>query len=1264
MSTEKEVTVQLPYGCPPVLPDIVKQLQEYLLCPDRLPIHNYEKSQKFWSRDPDPDSLFHFETCAVGTTLKVDRDPTTGKLLQFREVPAEDIGCTAKNSLSLRRAPQPFNESVRGNVYNFPFWPGGFPELDISSNAGVESEEIDFENDLLHIAPGMSHGIQFKSDGHTPVSENTAVDIQESEVEKPEEDEVKPDFEPFNLMDIMKQEDDLLGLWKQNVAETPKEVNSPGEKMIIESIDVRGDELKVLPEKDSVPVLNISKAPPLSQQKASEWAEKIDETLPVYDFHQRIPKMAHTYKFDLDPFQQQAILKVEEHSNVFVAAHTSAGKTVVAEYAIALSKKHMTKTVYTSPIKALSNQKFRDFKKTFEDVGLITGDIQINKEANCLIMTTEILRSMLYQGSEVVRDLEFVIFDEVHYINNAERGHVWEEVLILLPKEVCIIMLSATVHNTLEFADWVGRTKKKKMYVISTLKRPVPLEHFLYTGTGGKQRNDRFLILDENGKFNEEGYNKAKQAKENKKPGKEGPKSSPPFRAKQEKTMWEALIGHLKEKEKLPVIAFTLSRNRCDENAQNLGVDLTSKEEKFFIRRFFNRCLDKLKECDKNLPQIMKMEDMLERGIGVHHSGILPLLKEIVEMLFQKEKVKLLFATETFAMGVNMPARTVVFDSIRKFNGQQVQNLLPAEYIQMAGRAGRRGLDPKGTVIILCKTDVPRIEDLKAMMLGRPEELTSQFRLTYSMILRLHRMEKISVEDMMSRSFMEFGKQCQFENFWKELTATEDKIHQMKENAVKGGNDEQLSRFFDLASDYLDLWSFTRCHVLALSRSLVQGRVLLITYEEHVNKLAVLLKTETMKRETKYQVLVLCNSNETLSASGDTEIKLSLKNEPKNIQNKKSPLWYKMLGLANRDIFVCDGKPDHTILTIHGNDIIEIYTKIIKMNTEYVLNDWSQRQLPRFRDKEPGQTCMQVVQELVQMSTQMSLKSSELTPIPREKITNIDLHKKYEKMEVLMDQLKDMNVANCPNFEEQFEYIFKIKGLERKRDNLRFKLSNESMALYPDYQSKVEVLRNLKYFNKNNAVDTKGLVAIKMRNHELIITELVLEGVLTKLSPPEIAALLSCLVFQQRSRNKDEEVEFKLGEPLEEAIKKVKRIERQIRDEERICGVEQLPGSNQELSFDLVEVVHSWAKGQPFCEIMELDVDVQEGIIVRCIQQLSETLNDVKDAATIIGDAVLKDKMDNAQKVIKRDIVFTPTLYTSETTMPSHEFENYENTDE
>uniref|UniRef100_A0A8C6WDU9 Helicase C-terminal domain-containing protein n=1 Tax=Nannospalax galili TaxID=1026970 RepID=A0A8C6WDU9_NANGA len=225
----------------------------------------------------------------------------------------------------------------------------------------------------------------------------------------------------------------------------------------------------------------------------------------------------------------------------------------------------------------------------------------------------------------------------------------------------------------------------------------------------------------------------------------------------QDRGVYLSLLASLRTRAQLPVVVFTFSRGRCDEQASGLtSLDLTTSSEKSEIHLFLQRCLARLRGSDRQLPQVLHMSELLRRGLGVHHSGILPILKEIVEMLFSRGLVKVLFATETFAMGVNMPARTVVFDSMRKHDGSTFRDLLPGEYVQMAGRAGRRGLDPTGTVILLCKGRVPEMADLHRMMMGKPSQLQSQFRLTYTMILNLLRVDALRVEDMMKRSFSEF----------------------------------------------------------------------------------------------------------------------------------------------------------------------------------------------------------------------------------------------------------------------------------------------------------------------------------------------------------------------------------------------------------------------------------------------------------------------------------------------------------------------------
>jgi len=489
---------ELPFGPPPVLPDVTKQLKEYLLNPERLPIHDYEKAQAFWPRDPNPYALYYAELCPPPTTLKVIRDPNTGEIVDICEVENVDI--------AQRKVIQ-----SEGDCDS---------ELDDALNAPTLTD-LDFESGFLTIPPGFTQGLEFADDGCTPVNKCSTEVVEEEaplpEVNLVQEINVTEEQNVVNLMSLLNQEQDVLGLWKEPVKEQQQQVKDTAPVIELKISQNEEEEEAVIPKEASVgPVLSISKGALTKSVEKTKWAEEIDISIPVNDFKQKVPNPAFTWPFELDTFQKQAILKLEEGENVFVAAHTSAGKTVVAEYAIATSLRSMQRAIYTSPIKALSNQKFRDFKKVFEEdhklgeVGLITGDSQLNPKAGCLIMTTEILRSMLYKRSEVINDLSYVIFDEVHYINDRERGHVWEEVVILLPQTVSIVMLSATVPNTMEFANWVGCTTKRKVYVISTLKRPVPLQHHLYTGTGRATRSNCFLIRNGEGPLILEGSDEGK----------------------------------------------------------------------------------------------------------------------------------------------------------------------------------------------------------------------------------------------------------------------------------------------------------------------------------------------------------------------------------------------------------------------------------------------------------------------------------------------------------------------------------------------------------------------------------------------------------------------------------------------------------------------------------------------------------------------------------------------------------------------------------
>ncbi|RKP10233.1 P-loop containing nucleoside triphosphate hydrolase protein, partial [Thamnocephalis sphaerospora] len=582
-----------------------------------------------------------------------------------------------------------------------------------------------------------------------------------------------------------------------------------------------------------------------------DWAHVVNAHAVPADFDEVVPELAREFPFELDTFQKQAVYHLERGESVFVAAHTSAGKTVVAEYAIALAAKHMTRAIYTSPIKALSNQKFRDFRGTFEDVGILTGDVQIDPEASCLIMTTEILRSMLYRGADLIRDVEFVIFDEVHYVNDTERGVVWEEVIIMLPAHVTLILLSATVPNTREFADWVGRTKKQDIYVISTLKRPVPLEHFVWAG------NDVHRIVDEKRTFLSLGLadcgvaksararrtgaarwknanDAAKGIQRNDKPAARGGRGGSAGNV--DRNLWIHLVGFLRKKQLLPSVIFTFSKRKCEEYASALtNLDLCTSTEKSEIHVFIERSTMRLRgkldqRTDKELPQVLRMRELLARGIAVHHGGLLPIIKEMVEILFARGLVKVLFATETFAMGVNMPARTVVFSGIRKHDGKSFRDLLPGEYTQMSGRAGRRGLDKTGKVIIATAGDIPDTVTLNQMILGTPMKLESQFRLTYNMILNLLRVEALKVEEMIKYSFSENANQRQMPERQRLFAESEKDLHALsKLDCTICLSD--IYDYYDVCSRVITLGYALQDRIIfssAGAKALAAGRVVII----------------------------------------------------------------------------------------------------------------------------------------------------------------------------------------------------------------------------------------------------------------------------------------------------------------------------------------------------------------------------------------------------------------------------------------------------
>ena len=422
-----------------------------------------------------------------------------------------------------------------------------------------------------------------------------------------------------------------------------------------------------------------------------------------------------------DRFQQEAIDYIKEGHSVIVSAPTGAGKTAIAEYVIDECLKSGKGVIYTAPIKALSNQKFRDFYSQYQDkIGILTGDVSINPEAPVLIMTTEIFRNRILDEPQALKKFSWIIYDEIHYIDNPERGTVWEESLMLLPGHMRILGLSATVPNIEEFSAWISSVHRIPLKIIVEKNRPVPL-HFRF------QCQNK--IIEDLKELRQIYFSKAVTY------AYRGRRTA--IHKEFRPNRLSGLIQYIRQNDFLPCIYFCFSRRRCEELARELlNFDFLENNERDKILGLFNELLGRFDL--KHEPSAQEIYPLIKRGIAYHHAGMLPTLKEAIEQLFTSRLLKVIFTTETFALGINMPARSVIFDELRKFYGDSVRNLKTRDFYQMAGRAGRRGIDTEGFVYSRINPHRIDFDETKRIIYGEPEKVNSQFNTSYATLLHLY----------------------------------------------------------------------------------------------------------------------------------------------------------------------------------------------------------------------------------------------------------------------------------------------------------------------------------------------------------------------------------------------------------------------------------------------------------------------------------------------------------------------------------------------
>ena len=440
----------------------------------------------------------------------------------------------------------------------------------------------------------------------------------------------------------------------------------------------------------------------------------------------------HYGGFTLDRFQEEAIQAIDRGHSVIVTAPTGAGKTVIAEYAVEKCIEAQKRVIYTAPIKALSNQKYRDFSVRYGDeIGIMTGDVVLNGDAPVLLMTTEVFRNCVFDNSQRLEDVEYVIFDEIHYINDIQRGTVWEESIIFAPQSIRFICLSATIPNIRQFTEWMRSVREHPIEMVEETERPVPLHHSLYIPGHGVGDIDVYRAVHDTA---HDGDDRRKRF--------------------QQPTHTD-LIEYIEENGQLPCLYFCFSRKGCEQNAQlHADRSLLNDVEREAIVEMYDDLCSRYSISDEN--RVVEFRSLIRRGVAYHHAGMLPTLKEVVERLFTSGLIKLLFTTETFAVGINMPASSVVFNSLEKYDGVGFRYLTSREYHQMAGRAGRRGIDPVGYVYAQTNLRMNDPDDIQQLILGNIESIESQFNLSYSSILNLYARHGNDIYDVCDVSLSNF----------------------------------------------------------------------------------------------------------------------------------------------------------------------------------------------------------------------------------------------------------------------------------------------------------------------------------------------------------------------------------------------------------------------------------------------------------------------------------------------------------------------------
>lgn len=876
------------------------------------------------------------------------------------------------------------------------------------------------------------------------------------------------------------------------------------------------------------------------------------------------------YRFGLDAFQIRACQALESGRGVLVAAPTGSGKTVVGEFAIHLALEQGRKCFYTTPIKALSNQKYNDLvaRHGAERVGLLTGDNSINGEAPIVVMTTEVLRNMLYAGSSTLGGLGFVVMDEVHYLADRFRGAVWEEVIIHLPESVTVVALSATVSNAEEFGAWLEAVRGETTIVVEE-HRPVPLwQHVM----AGPRMYDLF-VDDEQTVVNPELVRMARDEERRLSQRGHERRGRDRGRSRGPKTPWRSEVAERLEREALlPAIYFLFSRAGCDEAVRqclHAGLRLTTTEERREIRSAALSATLELPDEDLAALGFDEWLEALERGLAAHHAGLLPVFKEIVEGLFQRGLIKVVFATETLALGINMPAKSVVLERLVKWNGETHVDLTPGEYTQLTGRAGRRGIDVEGHAVVLWQTGLdPR--SLAGLASTRTYPLRSSFQPSYNMAVNLvARMGRHAAREVLETSFAQFQADRAVVGLATELRRVEE---------ARDGYRQAMSCHLGDFVEYAEL------------------RETLSRREKDISRAAAAQRRDAAE-----------------------ESWLSL---------KQGDIFLIPTGRRAGPAVVLDQRRMRSPREAARPMVLTSDGQVRRMSVA----DTSQPVEPFARITVPKGF---VSRDARMRKDLLSALHSAVADVPHDQRRRRATTVEDEEISRLRAALRSHPCHGCSDREVHARWAERYYRTDRQVRDIERRVEGRTNSIARRFDRVCEVLTDLGYLTSagdSATVTDQGRVLMRLYTEsDLLTAQSLLDGAWRDLSPDELAAVCSAVVYESRGKEDDTQPSLP-NRQVREAVERLTGLWTNLHELESRHGL----AITRKPDAGLVDATHRWARGANLLQVLT-HADITAGDFVRWTRQVIDLLGQLAQA--VDPDDPLRASAHAAADLVNRGVV-------------------------